>query len=637
MPKPQRGAGPRRPRPAPRRHRPAEPVRETTARGIVFARLADDAQRFPDIVPRPLDTAGLDDRDAAFAHALYDQCIRRWYTLQAVVAPRLNQPFIETETRLRAALLGGAAQLLLLDRVPPHAAISETVEWAKRAIRPGAGKLVNAVLRRVAELVGEERGYRDRWDDDRDAVPLADGRALVLAEPVLSDNPIDRLSAATSIPRTLIADWNTELGPEATRRLALHALAHAPVILNTAHAGSTVDLGTSHDEPGFRVVPPDTPGFADLLARRDDVWVQDPTSAEAVASVADLAGAIGAGLIIDTCAGKGTKTRQLARIFPDAEIIATDTDRERFAVLTRVFAGHARVRVIPYAELLDRALAQADLVLLDVPARTPACWPAPEAKYRPATRQHERLLDTQRQIVADAIRLLSPRGVRSSIPPARSSPRRTTGSGRLGLHLARLHRPASGSRCPRASRAGPRRIPRRRLLGAALAGPRIADPPAPPCRRGTGAGINSAPHEPARPAHPRLHPRPAPRGRQEGRDRRARRSAGRRGQGRDGTALKEAVWTREQTRTTGIGHGLAIPHGKCAGLSGLAMAIGKPAEPMDFEAIDGKPVRLIVLLASPPDRTSDHIQALARVSRLMTLEAFRDRSTRGGAPRRSTI
>ena len=90
-----------------------------------------------------------------------------------------------------------------------------------------------------------------------------------------------------------------------------------------------------------------------------------------------------------------------------------------------------------------------------------------------------------------------------------------------------------------------------------------------------------------------------------------------------GSSLKDAVWTREQTRTTGIGHGLAIPHGKCAGLTSLAMAIGKPAEPMDFEAIDGQPVRLIVLLASPPDRTSDHILALARVSRLMTSEAFR--------------
>ncbi len=93
----------------------------------------------------------------------------------------------------------------------------------------------------------------------------------------------------------------------------------------------------------------------------------------------------------------------------------------------------------------------------------------------------------------------------------------------------------------------------------------------------------------------------------------------------DAKALKEAVWTREQTRTTGIGHGLAIPHGKCTGMTGLAMAIGKPAKPMDFEAIDGHPVKLVVLLASPPDKTSDHIQALARISRLMTMDEFREK------------
>lgn len=89
--------------------------------------------------------------------------------------------------------------------------------------------------------------------------------------------------------------------------------------------------------------------------------------------------------------------------------------------------------------------------------------------------------------------------------------------------------------------------------------------------------------------------------------------------------LKEAVWMREQTRTTGIGHGLAIPHGKSAGMTSIAMAIGKPSLPMDFQAIDAQPVRLVVLLASPPDRTSDHIQALARISRLMTMDEFRGR------------
>lgn len=93
----------------------------------------------------------------------------------------------------------------------------------------------------------------------------------------------------------------------------------------------------------------------------------------------------------------------------------------------------------------------------------------------------------------------------------------------------------------------------------------------------------------------------------------------------DHQALKDAVWMRETTRTTGIGYSLAIPHGKSEGVPDLAMAIGKPSEPVDFQSIDNRPVKLVVLLASPLDRTSDHIQALARISRLMTVEEFRNR------------
>lgn len=93
----------------------------------------------------------------------------------------------------------------------------------------------------------------------------------------------------------------------------------------------------------------------------------------------------------------------------------------------------------------------------------------------------------------------------------------------------------------------------------------------------------------------------------------------------DAAGLKSAVWTRETTRTTGIGHALAIPHGKAPGIPSLCMAVGKPAQPIDFNSIDGKPVRLIVLLASPIDKTNDHIQALAKVSRLMASEEFRNK------------
>lgn len=91
----------------------------------------------------------------------------------------------------------------------------------------------------------------------------------------------------------------------------------------------------------------------------------------------------------------------------------------------------------------------------------------------------------------------------------------------------------------------------------------------------------------------------------------------------DAQTVKEAVWHRESTRTTGIGHGLAIPHGKCDCCDGLVMAIGRPAQPIDFNSIDGRPVSLIILLISPADQTGPHIQALATVSRMMTDQQFR--------------
>jgi mannitol/fructose-specific phosphotransferase system IIA component (Ntr-type) len=91
----------------------------------------------------------------------------------------------------------------------------------------------------------------------------------------------------------------------------------------------------------------------------------------------------------------------------------------------------------------------------------------------------------------------------------------------------------------------------------------------------------------------------------------------------DHDKVLSSVLDREATRTTGIGNGLAIPHGKCNGTNHLVMAIGKPAKPIDFQAIDGRPVTIIWLLSSPPDKTGPHIHALARISRLMTIEKFR--------------
>ena len=91
----------------------------------------------------------------------------------------------------------------------------------------------------------------------------------------------------------------------------------------------------------------------------------------------------------------------------------------------------------------------------------------------------------------------------------------------------------------------------------------------------------------------------------------------------DREVVLQAVLERERTRSTGIGLGLAVPHGKSHGCSRLTMAIGKPASPLEFGAIDGKPCQMVVLLTSPSDETGPHIQALAGISRLWQNETFR--------------
>ncbi|TWT45967.1 PTS system fructose-specific EIIABC component [Phycisphaerae bacterium RAS1] len=91
----------------------------------------------------------------------------------------------------------------------------------------------------------------------------------------------------------------------------------------------------------------------------------------------------------------------------------------------------------------------------------------------------------------------------------------------------------------------------------------------------------------------------------------------------DRNVVLDAVLKREAERTTGIGYGLAIPHGKTDGARTLVMAAGKPAQPVDFQSLDGRPVTFVVMLISPPDQTGPHIQALAKISRLMNIDGFR--------------
>jgi len=73
---------------------------------------------------------------------------------------------------------------------------------------------------------------------------------------------------------------------------------------------------------------------------------------------------------------------------------------------------------------------------------------------------------------------------------------------------------------------------------------------------------------------------------------------------------------REQLGSTGFGQGVAIPHGKIEGLGRIYCLFARLAEPVDYKAIDGRPVDLVFLLLSPPDAGAEHLKALAAISRL---------------------
>lgn len=103
----------------------------------------------------------------------------------------------------------------------------------------------------------------------------------------------------------------------------------------------------------------------------------------------------------------------------------------------------------------------------------------------------------------------------------------------------------------------------------------------------------------------------------------------------DPTALESivtAVRERESLLSTGIGSGIAIPHGRTSEVDALLLVAGVAREPIDFDALDGKPVSLFFLLLGPESAAGAHVRALGRISRIVRHEAVRDELTQATNP-----
>lgn len=89
------------------------------------------------------------------------------------------------------------------------------------------------------------------------------------------------------------------------------------------------------------------------------------------------------------------------------------------------------------------------------------------------------------------------------------------------------------------------------------------------------------------------------------------------GKVKDADGLVQILLDRETLGSTGIGHGVAIPHGRLPGLKEILLVFGRSEKGIDFDAQDGKPVNLFFLLVAPEDSAGLHLKALARISRVL--------------------
>ncbi len=101
----------------------------------------------------------------------------------------------------------------------------------------------------------------------------------------------------------------------------------------------------------------------------------------------------------------------------------------------------------------------------------------------------------------------------------------------------------------------------------------------------------------------------------------------------DAQKLLDTLLEREKLGSTGIGEGVAIPHGKVPGLPGLMASFGRSTGGVDFRAIDGRPTHLFFTLFAPENSAGAHLKALARISRIFKNPGFREAIMKAaGAP-----
>lgn len=332
------------------------------------------------------DAEALDPRERAFLHELVLGTLRRRGAIDHALGLLSERPLERLAPEVRTALRLGAHQLLHL-RVPPHAAVSESVMLVRSA-RPQAAGFVNAILRRLS---------REGPPAEVDAV----------------SEPREWLTTSGSLPVWLAERWLERLGA-ATAVARARALLQEPPVFFRPNPRVPDVLARAIEgglAPRPAVVPGAwvaTSGHIAELAREGIVYPQD----EGSQLVAHLAA--GPGVLLDACAAPGGKATLMADLVGEhCQVIAAEASTRRLRTLATLVRrwGATNVHVLGGDALRPPFGARFDAVLLDAPCSGLGTMARhPDLRWRFQAKDLPRLVQQQSQLLASVAALVKPGG-----------------------------------------------------------------------------------------------------------------------------------------------------------------------------------------------------------------------------------
>jgi 16S rRNA (cytosine967-C5)-methyltransferase len=350
---------------------------------------------------------GFDRRDAALATELVYGTLRNQGTYDAVLAACVDRPLGEVDPPVLDVLSLGAHQLLAT-RIPPHAAVSATVDLARVVLGEGRARFVNAVLRRVAAH------DLDGW--------------LERVAPPYEEDAEGHLAVVHSHPRWIVsALWDALGGGRAGVEELLAADNQRPEVTLVARPGRSTAAELAGSLPAGWTEPGRWSPYAVRLAEGGDPAAV-PAVAEGRAGVQDegsqlVAVALAAVPVegrderwLDGCAGPGGKAALLAGIAAGrgARLVAAEKQPHRARLVARSLAGNAGPYQVVVADGTRPAWAPGsfDRVLVDVPCTgLGALRRRPEARWRRRAEDLRGFAPLQRALLTEAVRAVRPGGV----------------------------------------------------------------------------------------------------------------------------------------------------------------------------------------------------------------------------------